>query len=71
MSSMFLVRLWHCVTVASLLRSSEATGLPTMSLRPRTTACNPERLTPVVSKRRMHPAGVQGAKSGSAAREDR
>lgn len=71
MDSIFFVRLWHWVTVASLFLSMDATGLPTMSLRPKTTALVPEMDIPVDSNRRMTAEGVQGAKSGSDAREDR
>ena len=35
------MREWHTVTVAFSASSSEATGLPTRSLRPTTTACAP------------------------------
>lgn len=66
---MFLVRLWHCVTVESRSLNMNATGLPTMSLRPRTVALEPEIGTPVDSKRRMTAEGVQGANRGSDARE--
>ena len=71
MCSMSLVRLWHWVTVASRLRSMAATGLPTMSLRPRTTALAPAMGTPVESRRRMTPAGVHGVKRGVEALEER
>jgi hypothetical protein len=49
----------------------DATGLPTMSLRPRTTAFAPERDTPVDSKSRITAAGVHGVKSGAEALEER
>lgn len=42
-----------------------------MSLRPRTTALLPDRGTPVDSKSRITAEGVQGAKRGTLAREDR
>ena len=42
-----------------------------MSDRPRTTACFPETSMPVLARRSMTPAGVQGAKSGVDAREDK
>jgi hypothetical protein len=71
MSGRFLVRLWHCVTVASLERSIAATGLPTMSERPSTTADAPSSDTPVDSSRRRTPAGVHGLKSGLDARDER
>jgi hypothetical protein len=70
MASRFLVRLWHCVTVASFRRRREQTGLPTMSERPKTTACLPAISTPVDSRRAMTLAGVQGSNRGSAALED-
>jgi len=70
-SGRFLVLLWHWVTVASLFLSMAATGLPTMSLLPRTTARVPSIGTPVDSSKRMTPAGVHGANSGSEAREER
>ena len=46
-SGKFLVRLWHCVTVASRFLSMDVTGLPTMSLRPSTTILAPAMGTPV------------------------
>lgn len=70
-SSKFLVRLWHWVTVASLARSIAATGFPTMSLRPSTTALVPAIGTPVASNKAMHPDGVHGENKGVEAREDK
>lgn len=71
MSGRFFVLLWHWVTVASLFLSMAATGLPTMSLLPNTTARRPSGETPVDSSKRMTPAGVHGANKGSEAREER
>jgi len=71
MSGIFLLRLWHWVTVASLFLSIDATGLPTMSLRPRTTVLDPEMDTPVDCNSRRTAEGVHGAKRGSDAREDK
>jgi hypothetical protein len=59
------------VTVASAFLSMDATGFPTMSLRPMTTAFAPSIGTPVDSRRRKTPAGVHGAKRGVDAREAR
>jgi hypothetical protein len=70
-SCTFFVRLWHWVTVASLLRSMAATGLPTMSDRPSTTAWRPAMGTPVASMSLMTPAGVQGLNRGSEERDAR
>lgn len=70
-SGRFLVLLWHWVTVASLFLSMTATGLPTMSLLPRTTARRPSIETPVDSSKRITPVGVHGANKGSEAREER
>ena len=58
-----------CVTVQLRARSMLATGFPTMSLRPMTTACRPSRLSSALSRRRTTPAGVHGKKCGLAARE--
>lgn len=57
--------------MASLFLSMAATGLPTMSLLPRTTARSPWIEIPVDSSRRMTPAGVHGGNKGSEAREER
>ena len=46
MSGRFLVRLWQMVTVALALLSSAATGMPTILLRPTTTALAPSIWTP-------------------------
>jgi len=59
------------VTVASFLRRRAQTGDPTISLRPRTTAFFPAISIPVEARRSMTPAGVQGEKRGSEAREER
>ena len=45
-SGRFFVREWQIVTVALRCRSRSATGLPTISLRPITTAFAPSILTP-------------------------
>jgi hypothetical protein len=50
------------VTVALACKSSSAIGLPTVLLRPITTACLPRRSTPVLSISFMQPYGVQGRK---------
>ncbi|KAH3661209.1 hypothetical protein OGAPHI_006616 [Ogataea philodendri] len=52
------------VTVQLAFFSRAATGVPTMSERPITTACLPANCTPVCSNKRMHPLGVQGRNSG-------
>ena len=52
--------LWQTVTVAFACSSSSAIGLPTVLLRPMTTACLPRRATPVLSISFMQPYGVQG-----------
>ena len=59
-SAMFGVRLWQIVTVASRLLSRAATGMPTMLLRPRTTAVAPAIGTPLRSSKTMQPAGCKG-----------
>ena len=61
------VALWHIVTVALACKSSSAIGLPTVLLRPITTACLPLRSTPVLSISFMQPHGVHGLKPGSPA----
>ena len=58
------VRLWQIVTVASAWRRSSAIGLPTVLLRPMTTACLPRRSMPVLSISLMQPAGVHGRNPG-------
>ena len=58
------VREWQMVTVALRCSSSMAIGLPTMSLRPITTARAPEISTPSRSSRSMMPEGVHGASAG-------
>jgi hypothetical protein len=50
--------------VASALSNRYDTGLPTISLRPRTTALLPLISTFDSSKRTMTPLGVQGTKYG-------
>jgi len=49
----------------------DATGLPTMSLRPNTTAVVPAMSIPVESSKRMTAEGVQGVNKGSEARDER
>ena len=63
------VREWQIVTVAFACRSSSATGLPTMSLRPITTAFAPCELD-VGTRRgaRRTPSGVPGTCAGVPAR---
>src|SRR5262249_4984575 len=56
------VREWQIVTVACLSRSISATGLPTILLRPTTTAFFPLGSQPTDSKSFMIPIGVQGLK---------
>ena len=58
------VALWQTVTVASARSSSSAIGLPTVLLRPITTACLPRKGTPVLSISFMQPCGVHGLKPG-------
>mmetsp|Transcript_194 Transcript_194/g.427 ORF Transcript_194/g.427 Transcript_194/m.427 type:complete len:292 (-) Transcript_194:8-883(-) len=64
-ASMSLVLAWQMVTVASLLFSSIATGMPTMFERPTTTARLPLMSMPHRSSKAMQPRGVQGANNGS------
>lgn len=70
MPSRFWVFEWHCVTVASFLRRRAQTGEPTMSDRPNTTACLPATSMPVLARRSITPAGVQGEKRGVEARDE-
>ena len=56
------VALWQIVTVAFACSSSNAIGLPTVLLRPMTTACLPRSSMPVLSMSLMQPYGVQGRK---------
>ena len=49
---------WQMVTVALLLVSSIAVGLPTMSLRPTTTASAPGMVMSLRRRISMMPAGV-------------
>ena len=63
-STTLLVREWRYVTVASRSRSSMPTGLPTIGLRPITTACRPSSATLWASRRRTMLPGVQEAKRG-------
>ena len=58
------VREWQMVTVASRCSSSIAIGLPTMSLRPMTTACRPEIGIVSRSSSSMMPAGVHATSFG-------
>lgn len=53
---------WHTVTVAWFHFSSSATGVPTILLRPRTTALAPAIGTPVLLINSIHPFGVHGRK---------
>ena len=53
------------VTVAWACRSNRAIGLPTMLLRPITTACLPRGSQPIDSSIFMQPYGVQGLKPDS------
>jgi hypothetical protein len=55
---------WQMVTVAFWLSSSIAAGLPTMSLRPTTTACRPLMGISLRLRISIIPAGVQGASAG-------
>ena len=61
------VPVWQRVTVAlvSLRARSAATGLPTMLLRPITTACLPRMSIPENSISLIMPCGVQGRKHSS------
>ena len=61
------VPVWQSVTVAlvSLRASNAATGLPTMLLRPITTACAPDKSIPENSISLIMPCGVQGRKHSS------
>ena len=61
---MSTVALWQTVTVALACSSSRAIGLPTVLLRPITTACLPLIGTPVLSISFMQPEGVHGRKPG-------
>lgn len=71
MSARPVVRLWHWVTVASRFLSMAATGLPTISLRPRTTTRFPAIETPVLSMSVITPEGVQGENKGLEALDER
>jgi hypothetical protein len=55
---------WQIVTVASRCRSSSAIGLPTMSLRPITTAWRPAIWTRSRVSISMIPEGVQATSFG-------
>ena len=59
------VREWQIVTVALRFSSNMATGMPTMLLRPITTAFFPAISTPYRSSSSMHPLGVHGTNNGS------
>src|SRR2546425_4216628 len=56
----FLVLVWQMVTVAFRFNSSNAVGLPTMLLRPTTTALAPSIRTPARSSSSTIPLGVHG-----------
>lgn len=64
-SSTFLVLEWQTVTVALAFNKRREIGIPTMLLRPKTTAFLPATSTPERFSNSMHPLGVQGTKSGS------
>ena len=55
------VYLWQTVVVASRARSSSATGLPTISLCPTTTASAPRIVAPDDSSSAMAASAVHGA----------
>ena len=59
------VREWQIVTVACSARSSIAIGLPTISLRPITTASLPFSSTPCSASITITPDGVAGTRKGS------
>mmetsp|Transcript_26341 Transcript_26341/g.42225 ORF Transcript_26341/g.42225 Transcript_26341/m.42225 type:complete len:280 (-) Transcript_26341:354-1193(-) len=59
------VRLCTTVTVQSFFMSMSAAGMPTMLLRPTTTAFFPASATPLRSSSTTHPLGVHGMNSGS------
>jgi hypothetical protein len=63
-SPRFRVLEWQMVTVAFSWSRSSAAGLPTVSLRPTTTACWPAMGMPLRLRISMIPAGVQGANAG-------
>ena len=65
---MSTVLLWHTVTVADAFSSIIATGLPTISDRPSTTACCPLTGTPLRFRISIIPAGVHGASAARPAR---
>ena len=58
------VREWHTVTVACRCSNRAASGLPTMSLRPMTTARRPSMGMPFRSSSSMMPEGVPGTRAG-------
>ena len=58
------MREWHTVTVALRASSICATGLPTRSERPTTTASAPSSSTSWRSSSSMQPAGVHGRRPG-------
>ena len=58
------VREWQMVTVACACSSSSAMGLPTISLRPTTTARLPATGISYCRRSSMMPAGVHGTRSG-------
>ena len=63
-SARSLVRLWAMVTVQFSARSSCATGLPTSTERPITTASLPERSPSNSLASIRQPSGVQGTRPG-------
>ena len=56
------MREWQTVTVAFSASSSEATGLPTRSLRPTTTACAPSSGVSYARSSSITPDGVAGTR---------
>ena len=64
-SARFGVREWQMVTVASRCSSSSAIGLPTMSLRPMTTAWRPAIGISSRSSSSMTPDGVHATSVGA------
>src|SRR5204863_286768 len=62
------VREWQIVTVAFACSSRCAIGLPTMSLRPTTTACAPSSGTRCSASSAMIPSGVAGTSVGPSMR---
>ena len=58
------MREWQIVTVAFACRRSIAAGLPTISLRPMTTASLPVGSMPYAARSSMQPTGVAGTWRG-------